>query len=32
VLSLPHSLRLLRVAFADWINRQQREVIAYLQE
>jgi hypothetical protein len=30
--SLPHSLRFLLVAFADWINRQQREVIAYLQE
>jgi hypothetical protein len=32
VASLPHSLRFLVVAFADWINRQQREVIAYLQE
>ena len=32
VLSLPHPLCLLLVAFADWINRQQREVIAYLQE
>ena len=32
VLSLPPPLRSLLVAFADWINQQQREVIEYLQE
>ena len=32
VLSLPPPFRSLLVAFADWINQQQREVIEYLQE
>jgi hypothetical protein len=32
VASPPHSLRFLVVAFADWINRQEREVIALQEE
>jgi hypothetical protein len=32
VLSLPHPLRFLLVAFAEWINQQKRELIDHLQE
>jgi hypothetical protein len=32
VVPLCHPLRLLLVALAGWINQQQRDVIAYLQE